>query len=174
MSIGTKKVCHIAFVVKDIHKTVENWCKILGIEETPRIWNLSKPDEVPAYTDGMIGDYSDVQICAMQLDNVLLEITQPGNNPSPWKDFLDKNGEGVQHISFIVPDAEKAYKEVEAITGVDNFYHIGYYPGGGYAFFDTKAALGCEINIKDEKDYTGLIAKCLANPDKKLDDILNG
>lgn len=38
MSIGTKKLVHIAFVVRDLDKVVDAWTKILGIER-PRIWN---------------------------------------------------------------------------------------------------------------------------------------
>ena len=32
MSIGTKKLVHIAFVVRDLDKVVDAWTKILGIE----------------------------------------------------------------------------------------------------------------------------------------------
>ena len=55
MGIGTKKVCHISFVVKDIDKTVENWAAFLGID-MPRIWNIPKPEEAPALTDGKLED----------------------------------------------------------------------------------------------------------------------
>ena len=51
MGIGTKKVCHISFVVKDIDKTVENWAAFLGID-MPRIWNIPKPEEAPEDLDG--------------------------------------------------------------------------------------------------------------------------
>ena len=43
MSIGTKKLVHIVFVVRDLDKVVDAWTKILGIER-PRIWNIPGPD----------------------------------------------------------------------------------------------------------------------------------
>ena len=77
MGIGTKKVCHISFVVKDIDKTVENWAAFLGID-MPRIWNIPKPEEAPALTDGKLEDYSDCRISVIEMDNLVLEFVQPG------------------------------------------------------------------------------------------------
>ena len=51
MSIGTKKLVHIAFVVRDLDKVVDAWTKILGIER-PRIWNIPGPDVAPVLTNG--------------------------------------------------------------------------------------------------------------------------
>ena len=38
-----------------------------------------------------------------------------------------------------------------------------YYPGGAYAFYDTKEALATEINIKDNQDNRAIIAELLKN-----------
>lgn len=81
MGIGTKKVCHISFVVKDIDKTVENWAAFLGID-MPRIWNIPKPEEAPALTDGKLEDYSDCRISVIEMDNLVLEFVQPGERTS--------------------------------------------------------------------------------------------
>ena len=162
MGIGTKEVCHMAFVVKDIDKTVKNWCTFFGIE-IPRIWNLPKPEEAPALTNGKLEDYSDCRISVIQLGNILMEFVQPGENPSPWKTYLEEHGEGFQHISFVVEDRDKAKELIQKEFGVEDWYHIGYYPGGTYAFYDTKDALGAEINIKSNDDNTAIIAELLKN-----------
>ena len=92
MGIGTKKVCHISFVVKDIDKTVENWAAFLGID-MPRIWNIPKPEEAPALTDGKLEDYSDCRISVIDMDNLVLEFVQPGERTSPWKTWMEKKTE---------------------------------------------------------------------------------
>lgn len=162
MGIGTKKVCHISFVVKDIDKTVKNWAAFLGID-MPRIWNIPKPEEAPALTDGKLEDYSDCRISVIEMDNLVLEFVQPGERTSPWKTWMEKNGEGFQHMAFVVEDREKAKQLIKEELGVNDWYHIGYYPGGAYAFYDTKEALATEINIKDNQDNRAIIAELLKN-----------
>lgn len=160
MGLGTKKVCHISFVVNDIDKTVTNWASFLGID-MPRIWNIPTPQEAPALTDGKLEDYSDCRISVIEMDNLVLEFVQPGERPSPWKTWIEKNGEGFQHMAFVVEDREKAKELIHNTLGVDDWYHIGYYPGGAYAFYDTKDALATEINIKDTHDNRAIIAELL-------------
>lgn len=167
MAIGTQKVCHIAFVVSDINAVAKRWSEMLGVN-MPGISYLPGPDKIPCYTDGNPGDYSDVQIGVIQLENILLEFVQPGKKPSPWRTFMDKHGEGVQHISFVVPDKQKALDTVKEVTGVTPF-HAGYYPGGSYIFLDTFSKLGCEINIKTDEDNTPRIAAYKQNPGASLD-----
>ena len=61
MSIGTKKLVHIAFVVRDLDKVVDAWTKILGIER-PRIWNIPGPDVAPVLTNGHPEIYTNCRI----------------------------------------------------------------------------------------------------------------
>jgi hypothetical protein len=94
----------------------------------------------------------------------VLELVQPGAKAGPWKDRLDKHGEGLQHISFIVPDRKKAQGELQAV-GAPKPYHIGYWPGGTYSFTDSVAQLGVEVNIKTDDDNVPKKAQLLADPD---------
>jgi catechol 2,3-dioxygenase-like lactoylglutathione lyase family enzyme len=163
MSIGTTKICHIAILVKDIDKAIKNWEQILGVKSGEPFY-LPPVSEVPAFTDGKPGDYTDCRLCTFQLDNCMIELVQPGKNPSPWKDMLDKQGEGVQHISFVVPDRKKAQAQLQAV-GAPKPYHIGYWPGGTYSFTNSVPQLGVEINIKTDDDNTGKKEKLLSDPD---------
>ncbi|MDO4298485.1 MAG: VOC family protein [Lachnospiraceae bacterium] len=160
MGLGTQEVCHISFVVKDIEKTVKNWSVLLGID-LPRIWNIPTPEEAPALTNGVLEDYSDCRISVIKMKNITVEFVQPGQKSSPWKTWLEEHGEGFQHISFVVEDRDAAKKLIQDEFGVADWYHIGYYPGGTYAFYDTKNALGTEINIKSNDDNTAMITELL-------------
>ncbi|GHU24026.1 lactoylglutathione lyase [Spirochaetia bacterium] len=171
MSLGTTKLCHAAILVKDIEKAVENWSKFLGIAPIPPgIRTIPPHSEVPAFTDGESSDYSDVKLAAFQLDNVVIELAQPGKNAGPWKDKLDRDGEGLQHLSFIVPDRRKAQDALTEL-GAPAAYHIGYWPGGTYAFTDAVDQLGVEINIKTDDDNREKIKKVLADPDSHKADL---
>jgi catechol 2,3-dioxygenase-like lactoylglutathione lyase family enzyme len=169
MPIGTTKLCHIAILVKDIDKALKNWEQLLDVKAV-RPWNLPPPNEVPTYTDGELGDYSDCRIATIQLENCILEFVQPGDKPGPWKDKLDRDGEGLQHLSFIVPDRSKAQEALKAI-GAPPAYHIGYYPEGTYSFTDSVPQLGVEINIKTEDDNKSKKEQLLSDPDLHKKDL---
>jgi catechol 2,3-dioxygenase-like lactoylglutathione lyase family enzyme len=161
MPIGTTKLCHIAILVKDLDKAIENWEQVLGVKAgTP--FYLPPNTEVPVFTDGKLGDYSDCRLATIQLENCQIELAEPGEKAGPWKDKLDRDGEGLQHLSFVVPDRKKAQDELKAL-GAPAPYHIGYFPGGTYSFTDSVAELGVEINIKTDDDNTGKKEELLKN-----------
>lgn len=156
MSLGTKRVVHIAFVVKNIDEVVERWSLLLGIEK-PRIWNIPGPEVAPVLTDGKPQLYHNCRISVIQLDNIVLELAEPGEEPSPWKTFLEKHGEGMMHLAFLVPDEEEALKTIKEACGVNGYYHIGYYPEQSYAFVDTFDSLKTELNIKVDGDNSEIM-----------------
>ncbi len=159
MAIGTKSVVHIAFVVKDIDAVIAKWSALLGLEEQPKIWNIPGPDVAPTLTNGEVEIYENCRISVIKLDNLVLEVVQPGEESSPWKTYLEKHGEGFQHMAFLVPDEEEARKTIKDVCGTDREYHIGYYPGQAYMFFDTFDALKTELNIKVDGDWTEKITE---------------
>jgi catechol 2,3-dioxygenase-like lactoylglutathione lyase family enzyme len=161
MSIGTTKLCHIAILVRDLDKALRNWEAVLGVKASEPFF-LPKPDEVPTFTDGELGDYSDCRLATIQLENCMLEFVQPGEKPGPWKDKLDRDGEGLQHISFVVPDRKRAQDALKSI-GAPPAYHIGYWPGGTYSFTNSAPQLGVEVNIKTDDDNTAKKEKLLGD-----------
>ena len=169
MSIGTTRLCHIAILVKDLDKALANWERILGVKAGDAFY-LPPASVVPAFTNGEAGDYSDCRLATIQLENGMIELVQPGQNPSPWRDKLDRDGEGVQHISFVVPDRKKAQGELKAI-GAPTPYHIGYWPGGTYSFTNSVGQLGVEVNIKTDEDNTEKKARLLCDKDFHKEDL---
>ncbi len=151
MSIGTKRAVHISFVVRDIDKVMENWAALLGVEK-PEIIYIPGPDVAPTLTDGEPQLYHSCRLSTIQLDNLVLEVCQPGEEPSPWKTFLEKHGEGLMHVAFLSPDEKEAEDAIRSIGASGRHYHIGYYPEMSYAFYDTWDQLGIELNIKIKRD----------------------
>jgi len=51
-----------------------------------------------------------------QMGPILLQLVEPPvAGKSTYRDFLQKRGEGVQHIGFLVKDVEKAEKALKAL-----------------------------------------------------------
>jgi catechol 2,3-dioxygenase-like lactoylglutathione lyase family enzyme len=169
MPIGTTRLCHIAILVKDLEKAAANWERILGVKAGDAFY-LPPASQVPAFTNGEAGDYTDCRIATIQLENCMIELVQPGKNPSPWKEKLDRDGEGVQHISFVVPDRKQAQGELRAI-GAPPPYHIGYWPGGTYSFTNSVPQLGVEINIKTDEDNTAKRERLLSDKNAHKEDL---
>jgi methylmalonyl-CoA/ethylmalonyl-CoA epimerase len=93
----------VAIVVRDMDKTVKR-LESLGIGPftyTP----------APAGAEGLFFRgkplTSNYQVLFAQLGDLELEIFQPDDKPSPWKEFLDTKGEGIHHLAFKVNDVEK-------------------------------------------------------------------
>ena len=87
------KLHHIAVVVRDIDKAVKYY-QSLGIATVGRevIFPESKPN---------------IRAKFVNMGPVPIELIQPLEGESPYKEFLDSKGEGVQHIAFAVDNLDE-------------------------------------------------------------------
>jgi catechol 2,3-dioxygenase-like lactoylglutathione lyase family enzyme len=98
------KLHHICIVVHDIDKA-EAYYRSIGIGPWQAYPPLSEYEEldVPSRDGFMAMRY---RVC--NLPSVQLQLCQPSRDPSPQRVHLDTKGEGVFHIGFEVPDADRA------------------------------------------------------------------
>lgn len=78
---------------------------------------------------------------------VQLELIEPNEYPSTWREFLDEHGEGMHHIAFGVKDMDSVIKkcEDEGMTLVQyGFYDDG---SGRYAYLDGSKDFKCIIEL---------------------------
>lgn len=152
--IGSKKVSQLNFVVKSLEQVKATWGKILEGVRTVE-YTIPPFAYVPTYTRGEREDCDDVRTLKFELeDGMVLAFWQPGEKKNPWKDQLDRYGESLMNVEFVVPDMDKACDVINEITGERKPYHYGVYPTITYAFFDTKAKLGVDLNICSEQGLT--------------------
>jgi 4-hydroxyphenylpyruvate dioxygenase-like putative hemolysin len=144
--IDNNAICQIAIVVKDIETVAANYAKLFDIP-VPEIFTIPSSDEVPIYYRGKMIS-SKTKLCVFNMGPIVLELTQPDDVPSAWKEYLDKHGQGVHHLGIQVQDrgtAVEAFKEIGA-----EVIHIGYYPTSSYSFVDSEEQLGVRFNIKHD------------------------
>lgn len=142
--IDNKTIMQIALIVNDIEKAALNYAKVFNMP-VPKIEDVPPVSEVPIFYRGERTD-SRAKICCFKMGNIILELTQPDNTPSSWKEFYDKHGQGVHHIGIQVENREEAIKALTDM-GAD-IQHVGYYPTGSYTFIDCMDQLGVNLNIK--------------------------
>jgi methylmalonyl-CoA/ethylmalonyl-CoA epimerase len=105
------RMVHIGVVVRDMNKTIERLAA-LGIGPfTPRV---IPPDARETYRGKPFVPGQRVTIQITRIGNVELELIQPISGESPHQEFLDRKGEGIQHLGFIVDDLEE---DVKRLTG---------------------------------------------------------
>lgn len=169
MAVKSKVICQISLIVDDVEAVTRNYVETFGLD-MPEIRNLPKADTVPAYMDGVPGDYSDCRMAVLQFENMVFEITEPGAGESPWRRWLDQHGPGVQHIGFMIEEADKdeAFATLRGKGG--KLYHAGFYPDLTYTFVDgVKSFGGLDFNIKWHTDNKEKIQDMLAHPEKRLE-----
>ena len=71
-----------------------------------------------------------------QMGHVQLELIQPVSGESVQKEFLDKRGEGINHLGFLVNDVDKEVAKLVA-KGFKVISSVKYLGGGGVAYLDT-------------------------------------
>ena len=144
--IDGKTICQVALVGKDLEKTTEEYAKLFGVPK-PEIFRV--PEESVAHTQfkGMPSK-TRAKLAVFNLGQVVLELTEPDEEPSSWKDFLEKNGDGIHHIAFMTDDRDAAVKYFE--ENDMPIRHYGEYEGGNYTVFDSKEKLGTFVQVKYE------------------------
>ncbi len=142
--IDNTRVVQIAIIVKDIEQTARNYAAVFGLP-MPEIQDVPPVSEVPIFYRGERTD-SRAKICCFDMGNIVIELTQPDDTPSGWKEFYDKHGQGVHHIGIQVKDREGALEALETLGVKVN--HVGYYPDGSYTFMDCMDQFGVNFNIK--------------------------
>ncbi len=104
--LGTKKVAHVAIVVKDIESTTKAYAELFGID-APKIKLGTSPGYMGQPTEGK------AKMAFINLDNITLEFFEPVGGPTAWSDFLENHGEGVHHFGFYVEGLDEHVKNLE-------------------------------------------------------------
>jgi methylmalonyl-CoA/ethylmalonyl-CoA epimerase len=127
---------HFGLVVRDMDRAVDHFQSLgIGPFQSFRASGLAyKERELmgrPIAPDSNIIDARQSQIGPIRL-----ELIQPVQGESLWKEFLDTKGEGINHLCFLVDDIEK--EEAKLVRGrLRVLYKSRFKNGGGATYFDT-------------------------------------
>ncbi len=130
------RLAHIGLVVRDMKKTIER-LTALGIGPfTPR---MPPPDAKETYRGKPFIPSQRVAIQITHIGDMELELIQPVNGESPHQEFLDKKGEGIQHLGFMVDNLQG---DVKCLTdqGSEILLTSQFKGGGGVTYLDLNVA----------------------------------
>jgi len=135
----------VCLVVEDIKKSAEAWAKLFNVP-IPAI-SVDPPKENPDLTYRGKPAFYGIKMAVISAGPFVVELIEPDDNPSTFREFLNKHGAGVHHLGFEVGERRDAIiAELEA-SGFD-MRTVGYYPGSSWTVVDSEALLGVNLNIK--------------------------
>jgi methylmalonyl-CoA/ethylmalonyl-CoA epimerase len=142
--LETGTVTQVAIIVRDIEKSVRVFAEFLG---TP-VPEIRKTQSLDVALTKYRGKPSEARAQLAFFDvgqGLRLELIQPDEHPSTWREFLDKNGEGVHHIAFAIKGMKEKIGRLES-EGM-TLVQTGEYKGGRYAYVDAVGKLKTIIEL---------------------------
>jgi methylmalonyl-CoA/ethylmalonyl-CoA epimerase len=138
-------LCQIGIVVHDIEATGRNYAGVLGLP-MPKIVETRGYDHAGTVVDGSPSEAT-AKLAFFETGQIALELIQPDERSSVWRDFLDTHGEGVHHIAFLVEDT-KAIEKALVAEGMKTLQQGLYIDGSGmYTYVDSAPRLGVLIEL---------------------------
>ena len=135
-TLGTNVVTQIGILCRDIEKTAKAYGDFFGMEYA--IQQSGAPEVARAVYEGSPTPARCRQ-AFFQLGGVQLELIEPDEHPSVWRECLDKNGEGLHHLAFWVKDTDGVLKKLDG-AGMP-LMQAGHWPTGRYAYVDARETL---------------------------------
>ena len=137
--IKVKQLTQVAFVVKDLQKSMESYWNILGIGPWD-VYEMHAPILQNIKYRGKTADFS-IKVGNAMVGQVELQLIQPIAGESLYKEALKKEGEGVHHLQFITDDLDRI-NEIMNEEGFATLEGADVYDGK-FAYYDTTDALKC-------------------------------
>ena len=97
-----KGISHLGVAVKDLEEARKFYRSIFGLESG----------------EPMVGGGGTVRASLVELDNATVELLEPIGNEGAIAKFLEKRGEGIQHVCYEVDDINAEVESLKA-KGMD-------------------------------------------------------
>ncbi|MBI4772536.1 MAG: VOC family protein [Chloroflexi bacterium] len=145
-TLNIATVNQIGIVVRDVNRAVERYWKDFGIG--PWLIFTFGPGVKEMTYYGQPCSFA-FTIAMAQVGPLFIELLQPLSGPTPHQDFLDKHGEGLQHLGVFVEKLAPAAAEMERLgyKAIASAIGIGPAGDGGAAYFDTLGSLGTLLEL---------------------------
>jgi len=130
------KVDHIGIAVKDLEQAKKFYTEMLGM---------------PALGEEVV-EQQKVKVCFIPCGDSEVELLESTSPEGPIAKFIEKNGEGIQHLALKVDNVEAALADLKA-KGVRLIDEVPRYGAGGasIAFIHPKSTGGILLELSQRK-----------------------
>ena len=144
--LGTNKPCQIGVIVKNMDEAKARVAQFLGMPE-PNAVDAGEYSITKTVYRGQPAPEAASKLAFFELGNIQLELIEPNEAPSTWREHLEKHGEGMHHLGYQVKDIFKSMEDMKN-AGYE-LTQFGYYGdgNGAYAYYDCTKELKCYIEL---------------------------
>lgn len=145
--LNNNQIAQVGFIVRDIEKSKKVFAEFFGVPVPPTYGG--GPYEITGTT--VNGDPAPEANCSMAFfdvgPNTQLELIEPNEAKSTWRDFLDEHGEGIHHIAFQIKGMNMKIEACEKF-GMKCVQRGKYGDGNGeYAYLDAFTDMKCLVEL---------------------------
>lgn len=136
MSFEVLRVDHIGIAVKNLEEAKKFYTEVLGMK--------AMGEEVV--------EQQKVKVCFIPSGDSEVELLESTSPDGPIAKYIEKNGEGIQHVALRVDNIEAALADLKA-KGVRLIDEVPRYGAGGasIAFVHPKATGGILLELSQRK-----------------------
>ena len=144
-ALKPEMLCQVGFVVHDVVATAKKFVDYFGYPMPPII-------QTPGFAQSKTtvnGQASEAtaKLAFFNTGQMQIELIEPDEKPSTWRDHLDKHGEGIHHIAFRVNNT-KATEDALSKWGITTEQQGLYTDGSGmYTYLDSTSVLGVTLEL---------------------------
>ena len=144
--VGSGLVAQVGFVVNDIETTKRKWAEFLGVD-VPETQPCGDYEITQTVFEGQPAPKANSLLAFLDVGAGLqIELIQPNDEPSTWRNYLNEHGEGMHHLAFQVKDSKAQIANAEA-AGLRLVQHGVYGDGGGEYNYLEAPDLKCIIEL---------------------------
>jgi len=142
-TLGNNIVTQVGIIVRDIETKARAWSEILGLP-MPDIIITDTVDKAQTEYNGK-PTTARAKLAFFHMGQLDVELIEPIDGPSTWKDQLDQHDNSLHHIAFVIKGMQEkiAYLDSKGVPLVQR----GEYTGGRYAYLDGVAQLGTVLEL---------------------------
>jgi catechol 2,3-dioxygenase-like lactoylglutathione lyase family enzyme len=140
------RIAQVGFVVRDLSQSIKNYQEIIGIG--PFTTLELRPEK--SFIKDRKPDFH-LKIGFAQLtEELALELVEVVGGEPYHKDFLEKHGEGVQHLGFVTDEYDQVLKRADKLGIEVLMWGEADVPGAGHiraAYLDTSNLMGVVVEV---------------------------
>jgi hypothetical protein len=126
-------IAQTAFIVPDLAAAMDHWTRFMGAGPFFAIPSLLVPGQI--YRGA--ASTADITLAMGFTGHMMIELIQPlDNNPSVYKETIEKRGYGFHHVGIAFEDAEAASRDYQA-RGWHEAYRARVPTGGEVIYLDN-------------------------------------
>jgi methylmalonyl-CoA/ethylmalonyl-CoA epimerase len=143
MIVRFDKFSQAAIVVRDLKASTKHFWEELGVGPW-KIWRFDSSNLTDMTLHGNPAEYSFI-VGMAYVGDVSIELVQPLEGESIFKEFLNKKGEGIHHLKYSSQEAERIVEQFKKRGGkVLQSARIG---DAAFHYLDTESKLGFILEV---------------------------